>query len=126
MVKTTQTSDLSWSAIFSVIVYWYIIFAFWHLLCRLTIPSNVFCIIITLCRKLPWFCHTNSGQLFCNCPLFVIALVPGLFLRETRRDVLSFCCCFKMAENSVSLLCRTKYCNLNRNTEYLRGWQVNV
>ena len=18
--------------------------------------------------KLPWFCHTNSGQLFCNCP----------------------------------------------------------
>ena len=30
--------------------------------------------------KLSWFCHTNSGQLFCNCPLFVIALVPGLFL----------------------------------------------
>ena len=29
--------------------------------------------------KLPWFCHTNSGQLFCNCPLCVIALVPGLF-----------------------------------------------
>ena len=25
-------------------------------------------IIITLCMKLSWFCHTNSGQLFCNCP----------------------------------------------------------
>ena len=35
--------------------------------------------IITLCMKLSWFFHTNSGQLFCNCPLFVIALVPGLF-----------------------------------------------
>ena len=34
--------------------------------------------IITLCMKLSLFCHTNSGQLFCNCPLFVIALVPGL------------------------------------------------
>ena len=29
--------------------------------------------------KLSWFCHTNSGQLYCNCPPFVIALVPGLF-----------------------------------------------
>ena len=29
--------------------------------------------------KLSWFCHTNSGQLFCNCPLCVIALAPGLF-----------------------------------------------
>ena len=29
--------------------------------------------------KLPWFCHTNNGQLFYNCLLFVIALVPGLF-----------------------------------------------
>ena len=36
-------------------------------------------ILITLCMKLSWFCHTNSRQLFCNCPLFVIALVPGLF-----------------------------------------------
>ena len=35
--------------------------------------------LITLCMKLFWFCHTNSGQLFCNGPLFVIALVPGLF-----------------------------------------------
>ena len=38
-----------------------------------------FSVLITLCIKLPWFCHTNSRQLFCNCPLFVIALVPGLF-----------------------------------------------
>ena len=46
--------------------------------------------IITLCMKLSWFCHTNSGQLFCNCPLFVIALVPGLFLagNQTRRVVI--------------------------------------
>ena len=36
----------------------------------------------TLCMKLSWFCHTNSGQLFCNCPLFVIALVPGLFFGD--------------------------------------------
>ena len=36
-------------------------------------------LIITLCMKLSWFRQTNSGQLFCNCPLFVIALVPGLF-----------------------------------------------
>ena len=35
--------------------------------------------LITLCMELSWFCHTNSGQLFCNCPLFVIAPVPGLF-----------------------------------------------
>ena len=30
--------------------------------------------VIKICMKLPWF-----WQLFCNCPLFVIALVPGLF-----------------------------------------------
>ena len=41
--------------------------------------SGRYLILITLCMKLSWFCHTNSGQLFCNCPLFVIALVPGLF-----------------------------------------------
>ena len=52
--------------------------------------------VITLCMKL-----------FCNC--------PGLFhWRETSLDVLSFCCCFKMTENSVSWLCRTKYYNLRR------------
>ena len=28
---------------------------------------------------LPCFRHTNSGQLFCNCLPFVIALVPCLF-----------------------------------------------
>ena len=39
----------------------------------------LFSILITLCMKLSWFCHTNSGQLFCNCPLFVTALGPGLF-----------------------------------------------
>ena len=25
-------------------------------------------LVITLCMKLPLFCHTNSGQLFCDCP----------------------------------------------------------
>ena len=29
--------------------------------------------------KLSSFCHTDSEQLFCNCPLFVFSLVPGLF-----------------------------------------------
>ena len=44
-----------------------------------TFTSGAVTQLITLCMKLSWFCHTNSGQLFCNCPLFVIALVPGLF-----------------------------------------------
>ena len=49
-----------------------------------------FSFVITLCMKLSWFCHTNRGHLFCNCPLFEIALVPGLFLAEnqTRRVVI--------------------------------------
>ena len=42
--------------------------------------ADMFQALITLCMKLSWFGHTNSGQLFCNCPLFVIALIPGLFL----------------------------------------------
>ena len=29
--------------------------------------------------KLPWFRHRNSGQLFCLCPPFVIALISDLF-----------------------------------------------
>ena len=44
--------------------------------------KNYFLELITLYMKLSWFCHTNSGQSFCNCPLFVIALVPGLFFGE--------------------------------------------
>ena len=47
--------------------------------------------------KLPWFYHTSRGQLFCNCPR---SRPP--FCRETSRDVLSLCCCLKMAENSMS------------------------
>ena len=57
--------------------------------------------------KLPWFCHSNNGQLLCNCLRF-----RPLFWRETNRDMLSFCCCLKMAENSVSWLCRTKILQL--------------
>ena len=91
------------------------------------ISLNIHCVgafktitsLIILCVKLSWFCHTNRGQLFCNGLLFVIALVPGLFFGgKARWDMLSFCCCFKMAENSVSFLCRTKYCNLNENRDY--------
>ena len=43
--------------------------------------------LITLCMKLPWFCHTNIGQLFCNCPLFETALLPDLSFggKQTRR-----------------------------------------
>ena len=49
--------------------------------CRTYVSRSKFIrVVITLCMKLSWFCHTNRGQLFCNCPLFVIALVPGLFL----------------------------------------------
>ena len=61
-----------------------------------TLEKYVF-YIITLCIKLSWFCHTNSGQLFGNCPRS-----RPLFLGKTSRDILSFCCCLKMAENSVS------------------------
>ena len=45
----------------------------------LALSATVITYIITLCMKLSWFCHTNSGQLFCNCPVFVIALVPIIF-----------------------------------------------
>ena len=41
----------------------------------LVIYHTLIKLVITLCMKLPLFCHTNRGQLFCNCPLFVIALV---------------------------------------------------
>ena len=52
--------------------------------CFLTIAD-----LITLCMKLPWFCHTNSKQLFCNGPLFVIALVPCFFFGRKPDEV---CC----------------------------------
>ena len=64
------------------------------------VAETTVCMLITLCMKLPWFCHTKRGQLFCNCPLFVITIVPRLFFAgKTSRDVLSFCCCLKMAKN---------------------------
>ena len=77
--------------------------------------------LITLCMKLSWFCHTNSGQLFCNCPLFVIALVPGLFFGGKPDET----CCHSVVASkwlnfreSVSLIYRTKYYNLNTNRDY--------
>ena len=68
--------------------------------------------------KLSWFCHTNSRQLFCNCPRS-----RPLFWRETTRDVLSFCCCLKMAENSVSLLCKTNILQLKQ-TQIIKSLAV--
>ena len=76
------------------------------------------CRLITLCMKLPWFCHTNGGQLVCNCPRS-----RPLFWRET--DVLSLCCCLRMAENSVSWLCRTKILQLLHKHRLLRASQNN-
>ena len=64
--------------------------------------------IITLCMKVPWFYYSNRRQLFCNCPLFVIALVPDLFLAENQLilfescshfvvpTLFSLCCCLKL------------------------------
>ena len=54
-------------------------------------PKKVteFQIVITLCMKLSWFCHTNGRQLFCNCLLFVIALVPGHFFYRKPNET---CC----------------------------------
>ena len=69
-------------------------------------------IIITLFMKLAQSRHTNSGQLFCNCPSFVIALVPDLFFGgKTVRKLLSLCCC----ENELQQL-SNKW--RNKNTTY--------
>ena len=53
-------------------------------------------IIITGCMKLPLFCHLESEQLFLNCPPFVTALVPGLFLagNQPRHRKFESCCHF--------------------------------
>ena len=65
--------------------------------------------------KLPWFCHTNS--VFCNCPLFVTALVPGLFFGGKSAKT----CCHSVVASkclktqSVGTAGR-KYYNLNTNT----------
>ena len=75
--------------------------------------AKMFKTFFTLCMKLRWFCHKNSGQLFCNCLLFVIVLVPALFSGGKPAETCCHsCCCFKMAENSASLLCRTKILQL--------------
>ena len=82
----------------------------------------------TLCMKLSWFCHTNSGQLFCNCPLFVTALVPGHFLagNQTRRVVILLLLQNGGKLESVSLLCRTKILQLKHRQRLFRVWQFNV
>ena len=96
------------AAIFGVPLLWLCTTAVTHII--ITIIT-----IITLCMKLSRFCHTNSRQLFCNCPRS-----RPLFWRETRRDVLSFCCYFKMAENSSQSVCSAgrKYCSLNKDRDY--------
>ena len=58
------------------------------------ITSVHFYLLITLCMKLSWFHHTNGGQLFCNCPLFVIALAPGLFFGGKPDEM----CCHSVVE----------------------------
>ena len=43
--------------------------------------------------KLPWFRHTNSGQLFCNCPRPNKPLLAGNQQRVPK--LLSLCCYLK-------------------------------
>ena len=80
--------------------------------------------LITLCMKLPWF----RFQLFCNCPPFVIGLVPALFLvgnQQRVRKLLSLCCCLKWLkiQTRSSLLGENELQQLsdkwrNKNTTY--------
>ena len=69
--------------------------------------------------KLPWLRHTNSGQLFCNCPLYVTALVPGFFLGGKPAEM----CCHSIVASellntqSVGSAGR-KYYDFNTNTNY--------
>ena len=84
--------------------------------------------IITLCMKLSWFCHTNSGQLFCNCPLFVIALVPGLLFGGKPDET----CCHsvvasKWLKTRVSQFAlQDEILQLKHRQRLLRVWQFNV
>ena len=66
--------------------------------------------------------------IFCNCPLFVIALVPGLFSGGKPDKT----CCHPVVASkwlkleSVSLLCRTKVLQLKHRQRLLRVWQFNL
>ena len=61
----------------------------------------------------PWFCHTNSGKLFCNCPLFVIALISGLFFGRKPDET----CCHSVV---ASKWLKTKsVCSAGRNIKSL-------
>ena len=83
----------------------------------------LFLFITTLCMKLPWFWHTNSGQLFCYCPLS-----RPLFWRETSRDVFSFCCCFKIAKNLVTdyFALQDGNTTTSTQTQIIKSLEVNV
>ena len=69
---------------------------------------------ITLCMKLPWFCHTKH-----SCPLFVTALVPGLFSGGKPAET---CCHSVVAAKwlKTQSVCSAgrKYYNLNTNRDY--------
>ena len=84
--------------------------------------STIVNILITLCMKLSWFCQTNSGQLFCNCPLFVIALVPGfIFGRKPDETCCHSVVASKWLKTRVShAVCSVgrKYYNLNTDRDY--------
>ena len=79
--------------------------------------SSYLCKILTLIMfritpwmKLLWFCHTNSGQLFCNCPVFVIVLVPGLFCGGKPDET----CCHSVV--AIKWLKTQSVCSAGRNT----------
>ena len=58
----------------------------------------------------------------CGCPRF-----RPLFWRKTRRDVLSFCCCFKMAEERVSQFAlQDGILQLKNKQRLLRVWQFKI
>ena len=64
------------------------------------------------------FSVLTSVVLFCNCPLFVIALVPSLFFGGNTDEPCCHSVVVSTKTHAVSLLCRTKCYNLNRNRDY--------
>ena len=81
--------------------------------------------VITPCMKLFWFCHTNSRQLFCNCLLFVIALVPGLLYGREPDET----CCHSVVASKwlkIKSALQDEILQLKHKQRLLRVWQFNV
>ena len=74
--------------------------------------------VITLYMKLPWFCHTNIRQLFCNCPRS-----RPLFGKKPVETCCHSVIASKWLETHLAL-CRTKILQLQHKHGLLRAWQL--